>query len=154
MVTVACDAVGITMQTAYLHRRECTPFRDRWNEIRRIFKADLGDSLMSRATYGWLEPVYYKGKVVGQRRVFCSKISTFMARVNGMRDRDPIGSNLTPPAAGPAVDDVPTTVAELIAQEREREAKAAEDAARVSDPPGPAVDDASDPPPPPPPSAP
>ena len=63
------DAIGVTRQTLYYHRRTDPDFAREWDEA-----ADIGDLIQLsecekeadfRGRLGWLEPKFYEGRVCG-----------------------------------------------------------------------------------------
>ena len=73
-VTNAAPAAGIAVRTAYDLRYDSPEFEAEWLEAVRIgskeMLEEMATSAQERATRGWLEPVYFNGKLVGSKRKF------------------------------------------------------------------------------------
>ena len=69
-VRVAARSVGLSARAAYLLRArpEAAGFRDAWDEVIAVGHACAHDAAMSRAMNGTVEPVFYHGVKVGERR--------------------------------------------------------------------------------------
>lgn len=62
MVRKACDAVGISMQTAFRWRKDIPQFADMWDEASNVGTTLAEDEAWRRAVDGVDKPVYYKGE--------------------------------------------------------------------------------------------
>ena len=69
-VKETCDFVGLTTTSAYRAKRGVPEFAEAWEQVLAFSKVALEQAAFSRAVDGGLEPVWYGGKVVGERRVF------------------------------------------------------------------------------------
>lgn len=86
-VTEACQAVGMSSQSAYRLRRdfEARGFRHAWEAALDYAVRRLSDAAFSRAIHGVPVPHYYQGEVVGEHRRFDEKLTMFL-----LRYRDPM----------------------------------------------------------------
>jgi hypothetical protein len=80
-VTEAARAVGYT-STQHLHkmRREDEDFAEEWDIALRAAEDVLADEAIRRGHEGVLEPVYYKGYVVGYRPTYSDSLLMFVLR--------------------------------------------------------------------------
>jgi predicted DNA-binding protein YlxM (UPF0122 family) len=67
-VRESCRKSGISLQTAYNYRNRDSEFAERWEEALLCAKHRMEEEIFRRGAYGWDEPVWYKGKVVGKVR--------------------------------------------------------------------------------------
>lgn len=79
-VTKACEAASISRATAYEFRDLDENFARLWDESLEVMRDNLEAGAMRRADDGWLEPVYYKGQVVGTVRKFSAALTIFMLK--------------------------------------------------------------------------
>lgn len=79
-VTKACEAAGVSRTGAYKRRHENEAFAEAWDECLEVIRDDLEAGAMRRAVEGWLEPIYYKGQVVGTVRRFSAALTIFMLK--------------------------------------------------------------------------
>lgn len=76
-VTRACEAVGISRQTAYEWRELDIQFSRQWEEAKLIGAEALEDEMVRRAKEGYDQPVYYKGQAVGTIRKYSDTLLIF-----------------------------------------------------------------------------
>jgi ribosomal protein L20 len=78
----ATKAVGMTRQSAYRLRRrsDAREFREAWDVALTIAASRLAAIAMDRAINGVVQDVWYKGEIVGQRRVPSDRLLMFMLR--------------------------------------------------------------------------
>lgn len=81
-VTKACEAAGVSRTAAYERRKSVETFADAWDECLETVRDDLEAGAMKRAVEGWLEPIYYKGQVVGTCRRFSAALTIFMLKTH------------------------------------------------------------------------
>ena len=81
-VTVAARAVGITLGTAYKHRREDALFAERWQEALDEAVDMLEHEAHRRAFHGVDEPVYYQGLEVGAVRKYSDSLTMFLLKAH------------------------------------------------------------------------
>ena len=81
-VEEACGRVGMGRTAAYAlrTRSDSTSFRVAWDAALDIAIRRLGDAAFSRALNGTSRPVFYKGKLVGERRYFNDRLTMFLLR--------------------------------------------------------------------------
>jgi len=86
-VTEACQAVGMSSQSAYRLRRdfEAQGFRRAWEAALDYAVRRLSDAAFSRAIHGVPVPHYYQGEVVGEHHRYDEKLTMFL-----LRYRDPM----------------------------------------------------------------
>lgn len=84
----ACAVVHKSRMAAYRlrNRADATAFRAAWDEALRSVTAILADTAYERALEGTIEDVWYKGRKVGERRVFNDRLLMWLLTV-----RDPHG---------------------------------------------------------------
>lgn len=81
-VQKAAASVGMSASGAYRFRaRAPDSFAEAWNEALDVSLGTLIDSAMERAIHGTINPVFYKGEVVGERVTHDAKLTMFMLRV-------------------------------------------------------------------------
>lgn len=80
-VITAATAAGFT-DTSYLHRlrREDEDFARQWNEAIEAAADVLEEEATRRAVDGVLEPVFYKGDVVGYKTNYSDQLMMFLLR--------------------------------------------------------------------------
>src|SRR5215467_991380 len=81
-IMAAAKKAGITRATHYRWLDEEPEYRDIYTRTRHHAREYLESELVSRATKGWLEPVFYQGTRCGSVRRFDG--STGMALLRGM----------------------------------------------------------------------
>jgi hypothetical protein len=69
-VRTACKHVGLTSTSAYRVKQRIPDFGAAWDAALAYRMPALERAAYQRAVEGWLEPIVYKGEVVGQRRRF------------------------------------------------------------------------------------
>lgn len=84
-VTFSALEAGFTKNTVYVHLRKArkddnTEFLERWAEAKELGKQSLRDEIQRRAVLGVEEDVYYKGQVVGQKKVYSDTLLIFQAK--------------------------------------------------------------------------
>ena len=81
-VEEACGRVGMGRTAAYAlrTRSDSTSFRIAWDAALDVAIRRLGDAAFSRALNGTSRPVFYKGKLVGERRYFNDRLTMFLLR--------------------------------------------------------------------------
>jgi hypothetical protein len=67
-VRSACSHVGLTSTSAYRLKKRIPVFSDAWDLALEYRAPALERAAYERAVTGWLEPIVYKGEIVGQRR--------------------------------------------------------------------------------------
>ena len=65
VVRTACAAVGISYTTAYVIRKKDEQFAKDWDAALGSSIMLLEDEMIRRGVYGWHEPVYQRGRLVG-----------------------------------------------------------------------------------------
>ena len=73
-VRTACARVGVSAQTAYLHRRRSARFAAAWDGALVLARQVAEDVLAFRALEGVEEPVFYRGEQVGSRFKFDARL--------------------------------------------------------------------------------
>ena len=79
-VVNAAAVANISRKTAYKYRKSDEAFRMAWDDVIESNVDDLEASAFKRATEGWLEPVYYRGKVVGAQRKYDTALTIFLLK--------------------------------------------------------------------------
>ncbi|MBN2326733.1 MAG: hypothetical protein JXR73_06230 [Candidatus Omnitrophica bacterium] len=80
IVSIAAKAAGISRQTAYNHRHTDSDFATQWDDAIRQASEVLEFEARRRAFEGVLEPVYYRGEVVGQVRKYSDTLIIFLLK--------------------------------------------------------------------------
>lgn len=85
-VEQAARAVGKTVSSAYAlkTRAEARSFRLAWDAAVEVGIKRLSEAALSRAIHGTVQPIYYKGEQVGERRHYDERLTMFL-----LRYRDP-----------------------------------------------------------------
>lgn len=85
-VEQAARAVGKSVSSAYAlkTRAEAQPFRLAWEAALEVGIKRLSEAALSRAIHGTVQPVFYKGEQVGERRHYDERLTMFL-----LRYRDP-----------------------------------------------------------------
>lgn len=86
----ACEAAGVSRQTAYEHRQKFPEFAAAWAEADETITQQLEVEMLRRAHDGVEEPVFQGGKLVGTKRVYSDPLLMFALRAkrpNVYRDR-------------------------------------------------------------------
>lgn len=78
-VTKAAQKAGYSKRTVYHYREIDDKFRERWDDTLEIKKENLEDEAERRA-YGYVQDIYFNGKVVGQKKVFSDLIIMFLLK--------------------------------------------------------------------------
>lgn len=78
----AAKLAGISRTSHYRWINKFDEYRKTWTRTQHLAREYLESELASRATKGWLEPVYYQGQKVGSVRRFDG--ATGMALLRGM----------------------------------------------------------------------
>ena len=78
----AAKKAGISRASHYRWISQHDEYRKVWTRTQHLAREYLESELVSRATKGWLEPVYYQGAKVGSVRRYDG--STGMALLRGM----------------------------------------------------------------------
>lgn len=81
-VSHACAEVQCSRSTIYRLRKGDPKFAENWDNAWEATIDRLEQSAMSRAIDGYIEDVYYKGEVVGQRRMYDGRLTEFMLSAN------------------------------------------------------------------------
>ncbi len=81
-VAQAAERSCVTTTEVYEYRKNSEEFDQAMKDVWRTLIYDLEDNAMHRAAHGWDEPVFFKGEVVGSRRVFSTALSIFMLKAN------------------------------------------------------------------------
>ena len=76
----AAAYVGRHRKTVNKWQRKLPRFREVVQEAREMIIDNLEQSALDRAVNGWLEPVYYKGDIVGHIRKFSDALTIFMLK--------------------------------------------------------------------------
>lgn len=79
-VSGAAKAAGIGRGTAYDRRRKDPTFAARWDDAIEQALDRFEAELVRRGVEGWLEPVYYKGAIVGDIRRYDT--TALLAKLN------------------------------------------------------------------------
>lgn len=77
-VTAAINSVGRSRRDIFDLRKKDKDFAARWDSAIDSVKDDLEASALKRAIDGYEEPVFYKGKICGYKRVHCNALTIFM----------------------------------------------------------------------------
>ena len=91
-VKAACGHVGLSTTSAYRVKARIPAFGDAWDQALAFVAPVLERAAMARAVEGWLEPIVYKGEVVGHRR----RYSDALLRMLLLREDE---RKVTPPPA-------------------------------------------------------
>ena len=81
-VTVAARSVGITLGTAYKHRKDDALFAERWEEAINEAVDMLEAEAHRRAFQGTEEPVFYQGCEVGYVRKYSDPLTMFLLKAH------------------------------------------------------------------------
>ena len=65
-VSACAEACGVSQSTVYKYRKDDPKFRASWDEALETLYDSLEAELIRRGRDGAIEPVYYKGVIVGQ----------------------------------------------------------------------------------------
>lgn len=78
----AARAVGMSVSSAYALkcRADAQPFRLAWEAALEVGIGRLTDAALSRAIHGTVQPVFYQGEMVGERRHFDERLTMFLLR--------------------------------------------------------------------------
>jgi len=89
---VACAAVGLSPQAAYVHRRRDAAFAQGWEAALVLARQHVEQVLADRALNGVTETIYYRGEAVGQRTRFDSRLLlAHIARLDAHHAASPRG---------------------------------------------------------------
>lgn len=94
LVSAAARAVGKSAKSAYALRKRpgAEGFAAAWDRALRIGGDHARDIAIARATEGVVQPVFYRGRQIGERRVFDHRLLIAALRHHGLR---PQGWSLT-----------------------------------------------------------
>lgn len=82
-VQKAALAVGMSASGAYRFRmRASRAFVQRWDDAHEIALSAVIDSAMERAIHGTVNPVFYKGEIMGERVTHDSRLSIFLLKMS------------------------------------------------------------------------
>lgn len=95
-VRSACSHVGLTSTSAYRLKKRAPAFSDAWDLALEYRAPALERAAYERAVTGWLEPIVYKGEIVGQRR----RYSDAMLRLLLQRETGGVREPAAKPGAG------------------------------------------------------
>lgn len=87
-VSLACQAVAISRQTAYEWRDEIPDFAKAWDRALRIGMSGLEDEALRRAKDGIEEPVFYLGEKCGSVRKYSDTLTIFLLKAHDPKYRD------------------------------------------------------------------
>src|SRR5204862_7540470 len=76
-VSKAAQSISISRNTAYEHKKADTDFAAAWDDIQDAVADAMEQELIRRSTKGYIEPVYYKGEIVGKIRKFSDRLLEF-----------------------------------------------------------------------------
>ena len=78
----ACARVGMGRTAAFAlrNRSDATSFRIAWDAALDVAIHRLDDAVYSRALNGTVQPIFYKGEQVGERRHFNDRLAMFLLR--------------------------------------------------------------------------
>lgn len=131
-VTLAARSVGITLGTAYKHRKDDALFAERWAEAIDEAVDMLEAEAHRRAFQGTEEPVFYKGDEVGYVRKYSDPLTMFLLkahRPDKYRERSEVKQEIS---GGMQLNDT-TRAARLAALLQLAQKRAAEAEAPVDD---------------------
>lgn len=80
VVLRACEAAGISRQTAYDWRRDDDEFAASWDRALEDHLDTIEEALYERAVKGLDEPVYQGGQLVGHKRNYSDTAAIFMLK--------------------------------------------------------------------------
>lgn len=83
----AARAAGMSVSGAYRlrNRQGGRAFAEAWEAAIDLGARRLADAALARAIYGVTQPVFYRGEVIGERRVYNDRLTMFLLRM-----RDPL----------------------------------------------------------------
>lgn len=81
-VRKACDAVGISRQTAYKWREDMPDFAEAWDRAMKVGVSALEDEAHRRAFEGYDEPVFHQGAVCGAIRKASDTLAIFLLKAH------------------------------------------------------------------------
>ena len=86
-ITEACQAVGMSRQSAYAlrARADAVSFRNAWDAALDYAIRRLGDAVLSRAINGVAVPVFFQGEQIGEKRYYNDRLAMFL-----LHSRDPL----------------------------------------------------------------
>ena len=76
-VTKAAQAIRISRNTAYDHKKANADFAQAWNDVIEAVADQMEQEVFRRAVKGVLEPIYYKGQMVAKIRKFSDRLLEF-----------------------------------------------------------------------------
>lgn len=96
-MSASAEAAGIGRNTVYDQRQRDPSFRRRMDEALESALDDLEASAFQKAKDGWVEPVFYKGEIVGAVKRFAPQLMQFFLErrrrdVYGARAESSLGS--------------------------------------------------------------
>ena len=84
----AAKRAGISRQSAYDRRDSDPVFAARWAKCVERNGSELYESAFNRALFGWEEPVYGAGGLVGKKRKYSDALTIFMLKLAGHIPKD------------------------------------------------------------------
>lgn len=81
-VTAAAEECGYSRRHVYRTRKEDPEFAQKWNEAWESLIDSLEQSMLRRATAGYMEPVWQNGKLMGHKVVHHPATGIFMLKHN------------------------------------------------------------------------
>lgn len=97
-VSKAAKSAGISRNAAYEHKHSDADFGQEWDNIIDHVVDAMEDELYRRSTKGVLEPVFYKGDVVGEIRKYSDRLLEFALkakRPDVYRERFDVNTNVS-----------------------------------------------------------
>lgn len=82
IVKRACDAIGVSRQTAYNWREDIPEFATAWDKAMRIGVSALEDEAHRRGFEGVDEPVFHQGMACGSVRKYSDTLAIFLLKAH------------------------------------------------------------------------
>lgn len=79
-VAAAARQAGMSRSAAYVYRHDDPDFAAAWDQAKEAHLDAIEASLMHRAAYGWEEPVYQNGMLVGTKQKYSDVACIFMLK--------------------------------------------------------------------------
>ena len=76
----ACNAVAISRQALYAHKKKNPDFAEEWSSAIDAGSDKLEDEALRRAHDGVDEPVFYQGEIVGHVRKYSDTLLMFLLK--------------------------------------------------------------------------